>query len=100
VLSGSKGWAAGGRRLGSLKPLRSADDAESVSENSGSGVRSNDFSRFWAHESPPSTTKVITTNIFQTPSERDDALSEFSGVQCAQRFEGFGGDTDDRTVRP
>jgi hypothetical protein len=50
---------------------------ESVSENSGSGVRSNDFSRFWAHESPPSTTKVITTNIFQTPSEvRDFALPE------------------------
>jgi len=49
VLSGSKPWAAGGRRLESLKPLRGADGAE-----------------------------------------RDDALSEFSGVQCAQRFQGVG----------
>jgi cation diffusion facilitator CzcD-associated flavoprotein CzcO len=37
-------------------------------KNSGLDVCSNDFSRFWAQKSQPSTTKVVTTNIFQTPS--------------------------------
>jgi 4-amino-4-deoxy-L-arabinose transferase-like glycosyltransferase len=44
--------------------------AKSVSENSGLSVRSNDFSRFGSNAPCKERLKVVTTSIFQTPSEQ------------------------------
>ncbi len=60
-----------------LSPENGKTETESVSENSKSGVRSNDFSRFLAHQRPQVTTSVVTTSIFQTRSERPGGHAPF-----------------------